>query len=292
MIPENATGAPCVRVIVVANEKGGSGKSTVAIHIAIALMMSGESVATIDLDSRQRSFTHYIDNRLAWSRQRGKELPAPTHVCFDEESEFSTAEDEAAGRAAFMSTLENLAGNHGYIVVDTAGHNHYLTRLAHTMADTLITPLNDSFVDLDVLGSVDPETFSVTGISHYARIVEDARRQRQLDGKPDTDWIVLRNRLSTLTSRNKRFVGDALQDLSQKLGFRCIEGLAERVIFREFYPRGLTAVDELDETTLGTRPTMSHVTAQLEVQALLGALLGAPVGNASDAGTIDQAHAA
>jgi chromosome partitioning protein len=292
MISENSPGAPCVRVIVVANEKGGSGKSTIAIHIAIALMRSGQSVATIDLDSRQRSFTHYIDNRLAWSRQRGTELPAPTHVCFDEESEFSTAEDEAAGRAAFTSTLETLAGSHSYVVIDTPGHNHYLTRLAHSMADTLITPLNDSFVDLDVLGSVDPETFSVTGISHYARIIEDARRQRQVDGKSDIDWIVLRNRLSTLTSRNKRFVGDAIQDLSQKLGFRCIEGLAERVIFREFYPRGLTAVDELDETTLGTRPTMSHVTAQLEVQSLLAALLGAPVGNAGDADTIDQAHAA
>ena len=106
------------------------------------------------------------------------------------------------------------------------------------MADTLITPMNDSFVDLDVLGSVDPETFSIAGISHYAQIVDDARRARQDLGQPDTDWIVLRNRLSMLSSRNKRFIGDALQDLSQQLRFRCVEGLAERVIFREFYPRG------------------------------------------------------
>jgi chromosome partitioning protein len=53
--------------------------------------------------------------------------------------------------------------------------------------------------------------------------------------------------------------------------------LTERVIFREFYPRGLTAVDDLDETTLGTRPTMSHVTARLEMENLLGAMrLGQP----------------
>lgn len=276
MIQEMSS-APCVRVIVVANEKGGSGKSTVAIHLAVALMRAGESVATIDLDTRQRSFTHYIDNRLAWSRQRGKVLPAPTHVCFDEDAEFVTADDEAAGRAAFEKTLAGLAENHSYVIVDTPGHNHYLTRLAHAHADTLITPLNDSFVDLDVLGNVDAESFAVTGVSHYAHLVEEARRARQAAGKPEIDWIVLRNRLATFSSRNKRYVGDALADLSQRLGFRCSEGLAERVVFREFYPRGLTAIDDLDELTLGTRPTMSHVTAQLEVQNLVAALLGSSV---------------
>ena|SRR5258705_7628092 len=61
--------------------------------------------------------------------------------------------------------------------------------------------------------------------------------------------------------------------LSRWLDFRCIEGLAERVIFREFYPRGLTAVDDVDEVTLGVRPTMSHVAARLEMQNLLGAIL-------------------
>lgn len=266
--------APCVNVIVVANEKGGSGKSTVAIHLAIALMRAGESVATIDLDPRQRSFTHYIDNRLAWSRQRGKTLPAPSHVCFDEDAEFATIEDEAAGRAAFEKTLAGLAESHNYVIIDTPGHSHYLTRLAHAYADTLVTPLNDSFVDLDVLGHVDAETFAVTDISHYAGLVEDARQARRGLGKPETEWIVLRNRLSTLNSRNKRAVGDALADLAQRLNFRCIDGLAERVVFREFYPRGLTAVDDLDELTLGMRPTMSHVTAQLEVQGLVTALLG------------------
>jgi chromosome partitioning protein len=289
MIQEFPTSAPCVRVIVVGNEKGGSGKSTVAVHIAVALLKLGQSVATIDLDSRQRSFTHYIDNRLAWARQRGKELPAPNHVCFDEEAEFSKPEDEAEARAAFLNTIETLSANHSYIVIDTPGHNSHLARLAHAMADTLITPLNDSFVDLDVLANVDPESFGVTGISHYARIVEDARRERQAAGRPDTDWIVLRNRLSMLSSRNKRFVGDALDDLSQKLGFRCIEGLAERVIFREFYPRGLTAIDDIDEGTLGTRPTMSHATAQLEVQDLLSALLGAPARGIDSIGQADAA---
>ncbi len=274
--------APGVRVIVVANEKGGSGKSTVAIHLAIALLRSGQSVATVDLDATQRSFTHYVDNRLAWSRQRGLDLPTPSHVCFEEERD-----TERTPATALLNTLDALAEQHNTIVIDTPGHDSEVARLALSLADTLLTPLNDSFVDLDSLGSVDPETFRISGISRYGRRVEEARALRRQQGKPHTDWIVLRNRLSTLNSRNKRFVGDALQELSQRLGFRCIEGLAERVIFREFYPRGVTAADALDERTLGTRPSMSHVTAQLEVQGLLAALLG-PVAETAeqDAGMV------
>jgi chromosome partitioning protein len=268
--------APGVRVIVVANEKGGSGKSTVAVHLAIALMRSGQSVATVDLDATQRSFTHYIDNRLAWSRQRGLDLPTPTHVCFSEDDEFAALDGEAGGCAAFAKTVAQLAETHACIVVDTPGHDSAIARLALTFADTLITPLNDSFVDLDSLGSVDPDTFRVSGISRYARIVEEARSIRSSKGRTATDWIVLRNRLSNLNSRNKRLVDGALHELSQRLEFRYVEGLAERVIFREFYPRGLTAADALDESTLGTRPTMSHVTAQLEVQGLIATLLGTP----------------
>lgn len=282
--------APGVRVIVVANEKGGSGKSTVAIHVAIALMRAGLSVATIDLDARQRTFTHYIDNRLAWCRQRGCELSTPTHVCFDEESELA---EEGGAAEALLRTIASLSERHGCIVIDTPGHNSELGRLAHGLADTLITPLNDSFVDLDTLGSVDPESFRVAGISHYAVIVEEARRARREAGKPDTDWIVLRNRLSNLNSRNKRFVGDALDELAQQLGFRCAEGLAERVIFREFYPRGLTALDDLHEGTLGTRPTLSHASAQLEVQGLLATVLGlAAPAESAEAEEFDEVQAA
>jgi len=146
-------------------------------------------------------------------------------------------------------------------------------RLAHSMADTLITPLNDSFVDFDVLGTVDPVTFAVTGTSHFSDMVREARRQRRVVDHATIDWIVVRrNRLSMLGSRNKRLVGEGLQELSLRLGFRAVDGFAERVIFREFYPRGLTALDKLDEGTLGTRPSMSHVTARQEVETLLRSL--------------------
>jgi chromosome partitioning protein len=145
-------------------------------------------------------------------------------------------------------------------------------RLAHSMADTLVTPLNDSFVDFDVLATLDPTNFTVTGESHYARMVREARRQRRLVDGRLTDWIVVRNRLSQLGSRNKKLVGDGITELARRMGFRCVDGFAERVVYREFFPRGLTALDNLDEATLGTRPNMSHLTAREEVIALLNTL--------------------
>jgi chromosome partitioning protein len=254
-----------VRVIVVANEKGGSGKSTVAMHIAVALMKRGRRVATIDLDTRQKTFTHYIENRRAWAERVARDLESPEHLCLP-------TDDESSASQALADTVDALGYTHDFVVIDTPGHDGPLMRLAHSMADTLITPLNDSFVDLDVLGSLDPDNLEVTGISHYAETVEAARRQRHASGQLATDWIVLRNRLSMTPTRNKRLVGAGIEELSRRLGFRSIEGLAERVVFREFYLRGLTALDGLDEATLGKRPTMSHATARQEVETLLEAM--------------------
>lgn len=265
--------SPSARIIVVANEKGGSGKSTVAVNLAIGLLRAGNSVATIDLDTRQRSLTHFIDNRLMWAREMNLDLPAPTHLCFDEEGEFQTG-DEVAGREAFGTAVETFASDHRYVIIDTPGHMHYLGAMAHSLADTLVTPLNDSFVDLEVLGSVDPKTFAVAAPGHYVDVVEAGRRTR-ITG--ELDWIVLRNRLSTTKNRNKQLVGTALANLADVHGFRIVDGLAERTIFREFYPRGLTAMDELTKATLGVRPTMSHLTAALEMQSLLRAVMRLPV---------------
>lgn len=259
-------------VVVLGNEKGGSGKSTVAMHVAVALMKSGQRVATIDLDSRQKSFTHYIENRAAWAKHAHLDLELPTHFCIDRAEGLKVVDNEVAEFSAFAQAVESLEHTHDFVVVDTPGHDSYLMRLAHSMADTLITPLNDSFVDFDVLGTVDPATFAVTGTSHFAEMVREARRQRRIVDHATTDWIVVRNRLSMLGSRNKRLVGEGLQELSLRLGFRSVDGFAERVIFREFYPRGLTALDDLNESTLGTRPSMSHVTARQEVEELMTAL--------------------
>jgi chromosome partitioning protein len=273
MTDEIAVRPRSAHVVVLGNEKGGSGKSTVAMHIAVALMKAGQKVATVDLDSRQKSFTHYVENRRAWAKRANLALEVPAkHYCIERVEGRLVADNEVSEFTAFAKAVEALEHSHDFVVIDTPGHDSYLMRLAHSMADTLITPLNDSFVDFDVLGTVDPQTFAVTGTSHFAEMVRDARRQRRLVDHATTDWIVVRNRLSMLGSRNKKLVGEGLQELALRLGFRCIDGFAERVIFREFYPRGLTALDDLDEATLGTRPSMSHVTARQEVENLLEAL--------------------
>jgi ATPases involved in chromosome partitioning len=259
-------------VVVLGNEKGGSGKSTTALHIAVALLKAGQRVATIDLDSRQKSFTHYIENRRAWAARSGVPLEIPTHICVERGMTGSVDANEAREFANFSRAIGSIEHTHDVVIIDTPGNDTYLMRLAHSMADTLVTPLNDSFVDFDVLATLDPQNFGVTGESHYAEMVREARRQRRLVDGRMTDWIVIRNRLSTLGSRNKRLVGEGLNELSKRMGFRTIDGFAERVVYREFFPRGLTALDNLDEATLGMRPNMSHLTAREEVIALLNTL--------------------
>ncbi len=206
--------------VVLGNEKGGSGKSTVAMHVAIALMKAGQRVATIDLDSRQKSLTHYVENRRAWAMHARLDLELPSHYCISRAEGAMVTENESMEFGEFAAAIDQIEHSHDFLVIDTPGSDTYLMRLAHSMADTLITPLNDSFVDFDVLGTVDPATFAVTGTSHFADMVRDARRHRRVVDHATTDWIVVRNRLSMLGSRNKRLVGEGLHELAMRLGFR------------------------------------------------------------------------
>src|SRR6266481_5061646 len=256
-------------VVVLGNEKGGSGKSTVALHVAVALLKAGQRVATIDLDCRQQTFTRYINNRSAWARRSGLDLELPVHRCIKLGETMQFLDNESLELVQFVDAVSTIERAFDFIVIDTPGSDTYLMRLAHAVADTLVTPINDSVLDFDVLGTVDPATYSVTGESHYAEVVRDMRRKRrQLDGA-STDWIVVRNRLSMQETRNKQLLADCLKELSIRLGFRAIDGFAERVVYREFFPRGLTALDDLNEVTLGTRPSLGHVTAREEVMGLL-----------------------
>jgi chromosome partitioning protein len=242
------------------------------MHVAVALLHAGQRVATIDLDSRQKSFSHYIENRRAWAARTGSKLEIPVHYCVARGSGMRLDEIEAQEFAAFAQAVSSVEQSHDFVVIDTPGNDSYMMRLAHSMADTLITPLNDSFVDFDVLGAIDPISFEVAGVSHYAEMVREARRQRRLVDGGLTDWVVVRNRLSTLGSRNRRLVGEGVDALSKQLGFRTVDGFAERVVYREFFPRGLTALDDLNEDTLGLRPNSSHLTARDEVRVLIDAL--------------------
>jgi chromosome partitioning protein len=273
MLLEASVGYPrSAHVIVLGNEKGGSGKSTTCMHIVVGLLKAGQRVATIDLDSRQKSFTHYVENRRAWAERAGVPLEIPTHYHVARGETARVEDNEAAEFTKFAEAVTAVEHSHDFVVIDTPATDSYLMRLAHSMADTLVTPLNDSFVDFDVLGTVDPTTFAVTGVSHYAEMVRQARRQRRIVDGGATDWIVVRNRLALINSRNKQVMGDSLNELGLRMGFRQVDGFAERVVYREFFPRGLTALDQLDEATLGTRPNLSHVTARQEVRVLLEAL--------------------
>jgi len=270
MLLQATSGVPrTAHVIVLGNEKGGSGKSTTAMHVAVSLLKAGQRVATIDLDSRQQTFTHYVENRRNSAKRTGVALEVPQHYAIARGEGARVDENEAVEFTNFATAINEVEHTCDFVVIDTPGNDTYLMRLAHSMADTLITPLNDSFLDFDVLGTVDPASFEVTDVGHYAKMVRYARRQRRIVDGGLTDWIVVRNRLALLGSRNKKMVGEALDRLGLRLGFRPTEGFAERVVFREFFPLGLTALDNLDEATLGTRPNLSHLTARQEVRKLI-----------------------
>ena len=273
MLLEASVGYPrSAHVIVLGNEKGGSGKSTICMHIAVGLLKAGQRVATIDLDCRQKTFTHYVESRRAWAERGRRKLELSTHYHVARAEGSRLEENEALEFAGFAQAITAVEHSHDFVVIDTPASDSYLMRLAHSMADTLVTPLNDSFVDFDVLGTVDPATFAVTGVSHYAEMVRQARRQRRIVDGGATDWIVVRNRLSTINSRNKRLVGESLNELALRMGFRLADGVAERVVYRELFLRGLTALDAMDEATLGGRRNLSHAAAHEEVRKLLDAL--------------------
>lgn len=256
-------------VIVIGNEKGGSGKSTAAVNIIVALMKAGHRVASIDTDSRQLSLTRYIENRSRFARKSGIPLEVPTHFSAQLEEGEVIAEVEAREFAAFAEIIDRMGAKFDFVVIDTPGNDSYRMRLSHAMADTLVTPVNDSFVDLDVLGRIDGATMAVRNASQYAELVLETRRNRAMAGQPPLNWIVVRNRISTLASRNQKKVVAGLKALAAMLDFRIADGISERVIFREFFPLGLTAFDPLDPAVLGVRPTMSHVAARREIRELI-----------------------
>jgi chromosome partitioning protein len=228
---------------VLGNEKGGSGKSTLAMHVAVALLNVGQRVATIDLDSRQKSFTRYIEFRRDWCKRMRLDLKVPTHACIARGATLKLDDNEAVEAAQFAEAIAAIEQTHDFVVIDTPGADTHLARLAHSLADTLITPLNDSFIDFDVLGTLDPIDLVVTGEGPYAQMVRDARRQRREIDFLRMDWIVVRNRLSGAGARPDGLVGEGLEQLAARLGFRCIEGFAEREIYRQLFPRGLTGLD-------------------------------------------------
>ncbi|GGB25259.1 ATPase [Sphingomonas metalli] len=244
-------------IIVFANEKGGTGKSTTAVHVAIALAAKGARVSCFDLDHRQRTTGRYLDNRAETIRRKGVALPMPRHATHDGESE-----------DRFQELWYRLLADTDFLIVDTPGRDDHFARTAATLSNTLVTPLNDSFVDFDLIGQVHPETFQVTRPSFYSEMIWDARKERARADGTTIDWVVLRNRLQHVEARNMRRVSDALSNLSKRVGFRVIPGLGERVIYRELFPQGLTMIDSREFGAMG----LAHVAARQELREMMAAL--------------------
>jgi chromosome partitioning protein len=260
-------------MIVLGNEKGGSGKSTTAMHIVAALLREGYRVGTIDLDARQKSLTRYIENRRSYNTAKALVLPMPIEKVVPRSSLRTSDEAEQDEKQRFEAAYMVLAPEVDAIIIDCPGSDTFLSRLAHTAADTLVTPVNDSFVDLDLLARVNPETHKVDGPSLYAEMVWKARQRRAVADGGKIDWVVLRNRLGSLHAKNKEHVEGVLNQLSKRIGIRYIPGLGERVIYRELFLSGLTLMDLKEAGGLdGKGLSLSNVAARQEVRRLVDAL--------------------
>lgn len=248
------------RIVVVGNEKGGVGKSTVAVHLAVALAHSGASVAVMDLDVRQGSLAGFIGRREAWSRANGVELVSPVLLALAE-----------ATPEAVQATLTEAAAAYEVVIVDTPGAQTEAARAAHQFADLMITPMNDSFMDLDVLGRIDPVTLELGRPSFYAEAVWQARMIQASRAGRAAPWFVVRNRLASLESRNRKKVDERLVKLARKVGFQVATGLKDRVIYRELFPFGLTVTD-LGGEVKPIPLTLAHVAAKQDIRALIAAV--------------------
>ena len=243
--------------IVFANEKGGTGKSTTAVHVAIALASRGARVACIDLDSRQRTLFRYLENRRDTINRRKIILPMPTFEVFEHDSQ-----------ATLERQVERLGAEHDFLVFDTPGRDDKYARFVATRANTLVTPINDSFVDFDLIGQVDAENFKVRKLSFYAELIWEARKERAKADGVTIDWVVVRNRLHNMEARNQQRMTDAIAELSKRVGFRSLPGLNERVIYRELFPSGLTLIDKGHLGQLAT----AHIVARQELRELVTGL--------------------
>ena len=255
-------------IIVIGNEKGGSGKSTTVMHVAVSLLRLGKRVTVIDLDARQGTISRYFENRRHYAEHADIDLPMPELLTLRPED---GGGDEEGIEALLTGVIEDAAQSADVVVVDTPGSDTLMSRLAHSFADTLITPMNDSFIDLDVLAKVKPQDMSIERPSHYAELVWQQRMMRAKRGAKAADWIVMRNRMGHTESKNKREIERLVSDLAKRVGFRTVPGFSERVIFRELFHQGLTLMD-VAEIQGNQALSMSHVAARQEVRALIEAI--------------------
>lgn len=254
-------------IIVFGNEKGGSGKSTSAMHTAIALLRLGYRVGTIDLDARQGTLTRYLKKRFEFITRNKEHLPSPAHMAIERSTCESVAQQQAEEEGFLNMALRELGMVCDFIVIDTPGTDSFLSRLAHSHADTLITPMNDSFIDLDLLADIDMKNYEVKGASVYSKMVDRQRAIKRLRDGKEIDWIVMRNRVTHLNTNNNKIISGLLEEISKLAGFRLAPGFGERVVFKELFLKGITLLDLKEDQDGGL--TMSQISARQEVRNLI-----------------------
>src|SRR5579872_6743215 len=233
-------------VIVVGNEKGGAGKSTLSIHLSVALLKAGFRVATIDLDTRQRTLTRFFENRASWATTAPWDVELPFHRALERGSSTNLHDNETAEFGAFAAAVGEVEHSYEFVVIDTPATDSYLMRLAHSLADTLVSPMNDSFIDVDVFSRVHHDRAQRGAVAQYADLVLEARRKRKMVDQGIIDWVMTRNRIASLASNNAKQIAISIAKLGAELQFRVVDGLHDRVIFRELFPIGLTALDPIE----------------------------------------------
>ena len=255
------------KIIVFGNQKGGTGKSTLAMHLVVSLLQKGNSVATVDVDARQGTFTRYIENRETTKRGNPVVL-TPFHSPLFESGADSVSEMAKENLNNFFNLINSLNG-YDYIIVDTPGNDNNLSRIAHSFADVIITPMNESFIDLDLLVRINDSTETNIKPSSYAEMVWNQKKERIMRDKVAIDWIVLVNRMSNVASKNRTELDRVLGALARRIGFRLSKGFKERVIFRELFLSGLTL---LDRNISASQMSLSHIAARQELNDLLKSL--------------------
>lgn len=255
------------RIIVFGNQKGGTGKSTLAMHLVVNLLQKGNKVATIDVDARQGTFTRYIENREITKRENPSVL-TPFHTPLFESEADTVSEIRKENLQNFSNLIESLK-DFDYIIVDTPGNDNNLSRIAHSFADVIITPMNESFIDLDLLVRINDSTEATLKPSTYSEMVWNQKKERAIRDKGNIDWIVLVNRMSSIASKNRTELDRVLVALAGRIGFRLAKGFKERVIFRELFLSGLTL---LDRNITSTQMSLSHIAARQELNDLLQTL--------------------
>jgi len=258
-------------IFVVGNEKGGAGKTTCSMHLITGLLEKGLKVASLDTDCRQHSLTRYLQNREAYNaKNTDKPVPMPRHFLLKESVAQNIPEREKEEQYLFEQILQDAANGADVVVIDTPGSHSFLSCLAHSYADTVVTPINDSFVDMDVMAKIDSEG-QIISPSIYSQMIWTQKMERaKRDGK-SIEWVVMRNRLSNLDAVNKRNVSNVLNDLAKRISFKVVPGFSERVIFKELFLQGLTLLD-LTKANFGKPFNMSHVAARMELREFMHSL--------------------